>query len=223
MALAWAAGPKTGPVPILGGTQKASATVKAAGATVKLTAPAWPSDQSPYSNGPGQTVTGSVSSAPASISVDQIFFDDTSASDVDVTCTPKAALIIELETLSLPAEPPPADGELTITGTTKAGGSVTLSGSGFGDGTGATAVMYSTPTVLAQTTASSSGAISVDVTIPTTATGTHTMVLLGESPTGEQYVLSTSFTVAGTTGSTGGGGGGGGPMTSWPPRGLGRL
>ena len=70
--------------------------------------------------------------------------------------------------------------------------------------------MYSTPTVLAQTTASSSGAVSVDVTIPTTASGTHTMVMLGESPTGEQFVLSTTFTVAGATGGNGGGGGGGG-------------
>ncbi len=205
LALGWDAGPKTGPVPILAGTQKATATVMAGGATVKLTAPALNVDQAPYSQGPGQTVTGSASGSPASIAIDHITFDDTSASNVDVTCTPKSALVIDLTQVTLPSEPPPADGPLTITGTTSAGGQVTVEGSGFGADTGVTAVMYSSPVVLGQATASSSGAVSMTVTIPTGVSGDHTMVLLGESPTGEQYVLSAGFTVAGTTGTTGGG------------------
>jgi hypothetical protein len=65
--------------------------------------------------------------------------------------------------------------------------------------------MYSSPVVLGQDTANAAGEASMVVTIPSNAaSGEHTMVMTGESPTGEQYVLSATINVTGGTGGTGG-------------------
>lgn len=72
-------------------------------------------------------------------------------------------------------------GGVTVTGTLRPGGSVTVSASGFAAGEWVQAWLFSTPTSLGWARADASGAVSATVTVPTTVQpGTHRLALVGQ-------------------------------------------
>jgi hypothetical protein len=194
--VAYELGPKTGPIPITPGELQALGTITVGAASVSVSA-------APYgaiparTNTPGATMSGTVSGVPTTVTVSKVIFKDGGPAKVDTTCLPTAAPIV-LTIVSAPELPPTlptSNGPATVTGSTVAGGTVTLSGSGFAPGSAFTAGMYSTPTTLGVGTATATGAASLVVTIPSGLTGSHTMVLYGKTTTGTPFALTKSVTV----------------------------
>jgi LPXTG-motif cell wall-anchored protein len=104
-----------------------------------------------------------------------------------------------------PATPPASGGSGAVNGSTSpppvpAGSSGTVTGSGFAPGSGVTAVFYSDPIVLGTAVADGSGNVSFAVAFPN-VTGNHTVVLLGNDPSGNALVLTTPLTLTSSAGS----------------------
>jgi hypothetical protein len=225
LALSFSQGPQSGPVPLSNAIVQPKAKVKVGGAAtgaITLVGPKYGAIAA-YAWIPGTTMTAQYTATAAgtvSFTLDEIGFDygdpaaDTkftwpaTVEDFDTVCnkgdepkvTPATIGLVAQEGVSatpvLPPTPPTSNGALTVTGTVKGGGTVTLSGDGFKSGTIAAAGMYSDPVTLGQGTADSTGKVTVSVTIPAGTTGVHTLILLGTAADGSPRALTKSVTVA---------------------------
>lgn len=195
--LAFAPGPKSGPVPLQAGWLQPMGTVTIAGVDVAVEGPKY--DAIPKNTTvPGATLVGAVTGTPTSLTIKSIVFKDIgSGSNVDTTCTSASAITVPIVSgIELPPTLPTSDGDLVVDGTVVAGGTVTLSGDGFEPGGAVTAGMYSTPVTLGVGTASAQGAVQIAVVIPAGTTGTHTLVLYGVDQSGGPRTLTKEVSVA---------------------------
>ncbi len=108
--------------------------------------------------------------------------------------------------VTAPATVPPADGPLTVPGSTVSpGGRITLSGTGFLPGSTVDLYVYSAPTKVGTATADANGAFSATVTLPEgLAAGTHHLVAAGVDASGNpRYLVSAVSVAAASSGGSG--------------------